>query len=390
MATEAGVSKQTVSRVINRKGEISEATRERTLLAIAHLGYRPSGIARGLATSETLTMGLIVPDISYYFFSEIARGVEDTARSAGFTLLLCSTANDPEREADVLRTLEEKRVDGIVWCSSRLSDADVASWLLTMPAAVLVNRDVPGVAVDKVRVGDAAGAELAIQHLLRTSHRNIGLLIGPAGSYSARQRILGHKAALTAAGLAFDPRCLVASRAASFDSARQVALTLLAAHPEIDAFFCHGDLTAAGACQACAQVGRRIPTDMAIIGSDDTLIAELVTPSLTTLGVDKQEIGASAAGPLLARIASRGADYQEIIPARTHYTGQRTIADTYNVVQSCLWVLQSFGKCYVLTTRYRTSVGHSLGLLATNKRPMWWWDVSPACLDYSSVIVANW
>ena len=121
VAREAGVSQQTVSRVLNDKSEISPATRERILQVIQRLGYRPSRIARGLATSKTMTIGLIVPDIGNPFFSEIARGADRAAHEAGYSLLLGNTFEDPQREADVLRTLEEKRVDGFLLCSSRLS-----------------------------------------------------------------------------------------------------------------------------------------------------------------------------------------------------------------------------------------------------------------------------
>src|SRR5512136_492271 len=114
VAREAGVSQQTVSRVINDKGEISQATRTRVMEIIERLGYRPSRIARGLATSKTMTLGLIVPDIANPFFAEIVRGADKAAHEADYSLLLGNSFEDPHREVDVLRTLEEKRVDGIV------------------------------------------------------------------------------------------------------------------------------------------------------------------------------------------------------------------------------------------------------------------------------------
>ena len=107
VAREAGVSRQTVSRVINNKGEISPETLENVRAVIAGLGYRPSGIARGLATQKTLTIGLVVPDIANPFFADVARGAEEAAREAGYSLLLFNAAEDPEREAEVLATLEE-------------------------------------------------------------------------------------------------------------------------------------------------------------------------------------------------------------------------------------------------------------------------------------------
>ena len=120
VAREVGVSMMTVSRVINDKGDVSAATRQRVLDAVERLGYRPSGIARGLATRKTGTLGLVIPDVANPFFAELARGVEQVAYGRGYNVFLCNTDEDPERELDVLGSLEEKRVDGIVLCSSRL------------------------------------------------------------------------------------------------------------------------------------------------------------------------------------------------------------------------------------------------------------------------------
>ena len=136
VAREAEVSVMTVSRVVNDKGEISPATRQRVLEVIQRLGYRPSAIARGLATNRTGTLGLVVPDIANPFFSDIARGVEEKAYAAGYNVFLCSTYEDPDRESDVLRSLEDKRVDGLLLCSSRLDDAVLRTALAGFPAVV--------------------------------------------------------------------------------------------------------------------------------------------------------------------------------------------------------------------------------------------------------------
>ena len=133
VAREAGVSVQTVSRALNNKGEISQETRERVLETVERLGYRPNTLARGLVTQKTSTLGLVVPDIANPFFSEVARGAEDAAHQAGYSLLLCNAMEDPAREMEALRTLEAQRVDGIVLCSSRLSDEDLAAMMAQAP-----------------------------------------------------------------------------------------------------------------------------------------------------------------------------------------------------------------------------------------------------------------
>ncbi len=302
VAREAGVSRQTVSRAINNKGEISEATLQNVRAVIERLGYRPSSIARSLATHKTLTIGLVVPDIANPFFAEIARGAGDTAHGASYSLLLCTTGEDPGREAEALRALEDQSVDGVVLCSPRLPEAELVALMARQRATVLVNRRLADPGDGGVRVDDAAGARLGVQHLLRGGRRTIAYLAGPYPiSHSSRERARGYADALAAAGLAPDPdlcRPCVPDTAGG----RAAALALLAAGPVLDAFFCHNDLVAVGALQACAESGRRVPDDVAVVGADDILLAALVNPALTTLRVDKHAIGAAATRLLLDKI----------------------------------------------------------------------------------------
>ncbi len=317
VAREAGVSRQTVSRVINNKGEISPATLSHVRDVIERLGYRPSSIARGLATRKTLTIGLVVPDIANPFFAEIARGAGDVAHEAGYSLLLCTTAEDQAREADVLRALEDQSVDGIILCSSRLAEPDLLAAIARQRAVVLVNRKLEG-CQGGVWVDDARGARLAVEHLLRAGRRTIGCLAGPYPiSHSSRERARGYAGALAAAG--GDPDLSRLDEGLRLpcvpDSAggRAAARALLLARPDIDALFCHNDLIAVGALQACAQLGRRVPQDVAVVGSDDILLAGLVNPALTTLRVDKQAIGAAAMHLLLDQISGCLADCEGVV-----------------------------------------------------------------------------
>ncbi len=314
VAREAGVSRQTVSRVINNKGEISAETLERVRGVIARLDYRPSSIARGLATQKTLTIGLIVPDIGNPFFAEIAGGAEQAARAAGFSLLLCNTVEDPDREAETLVALEDKRVDGILLCSSRLPAEKLSLLVGRHPAVVLVNRHLPGARLRSVCVDDAYGARLAMQHLIAAGRRHIAQLTGPWASFSARERVRGYAEALSADGRPLDPN-LQATCSPNYEGGREATVELLTRRPEIDALLCYNDLNAAGALAACSLLGRRVPADVAVIGTDDILLARLVTPALTTLRVDKRQIGVSAIGLLLAQINGHYADCADMLCA---------------------------------------------------------------------------
>jgi len=304
VAREADVSAQTVSRVINNKGEVSPATRTLVQDVIGRLGYRPNSIARGLVTNRTSTFGLVVPDIANPFFPEIARGAEDTARARGYSIFLCNTGEVPEREVEVLQALEDKQVEGVILCSSRLPDERLLPRLSRHRAVVLVNRAIPGELAGTVRVEDAQGARMALEHLLANGCRVIGFLAGPPISHSARERLRGYREALEAAGRTVDPHLTVPCTPFS-EGGYEAATQLLSARPELDALVCYNDLVAVGALRACADLGRRVPDDIAIVGCDDIPLAELVTPALTTLRVSKYDIGRAATLMLLERILGR-------------------------------------------------------------------------------------
>lgn len=302
VAREAGVSLMTVSRVVNDKGEISQATRQRVLQIIEQLGYRPSAIARGLATQRTGTLGLVVPDIANPFFSDLARGAEDKAYAAGYNIFLCNTKEDPQREMSTLESLAEKRVDGLLVCGSRLGDDSLRAALSHHPIVVLINRQLPDCDLaGTVCVDEVAGGRLATEHLLQSGHRAVGFLAGPPASHSGRLRAVGYRAALDAAGLSYHKhweRCCPSN----VSGGREIARGLLTEQAELTALFCYNDLVAVGALQACTDLGRDVPGDVAIVGFDDIFLAALVTPPLTTCRTPRYDLGIQAMEVLLDRI----------------------------------------------------------------------------------------
>jgi LacI family transcriptional regulator len=313
VAREAGVSLMTVSRVINNKEGVSQATRERVQGVIERLDYHPSDIARGLVTKRTGTLGLVVPDIANPFFAEVARGAEYVAYSGGYNVFLCNTDEDTQRELDVLQSLEEKRVDGIVVCSSRLDDGELEEAVASHPAAVLVNRRLESDDVGSVVIDDLMGGRMATQHLLKAGHRAIGFLAGPPTSRSGYGRAEGYRTALAAAGVEYNPEwtCYCFPMV---DGGREMARYLLSVHPELTALFCYNDLVAIGASQACVDLGRTIPGDVAIVGFDDIPLAALVIPSLTTCRVLRYELGSEAVRLLLDKINGCSDDeYNEVV-----------------------------------------------------------------------------
>jgi LacI family transcriptional regulator len=290
VARAAGVSRQTVSRAINDKGEISPQTRQRILDIAESLGYHPSSIARSLATRTSSTIGLIVPDIANPFFPEIARGVEEAAFAAGYQVFLSNTAEDATREWDILRSLEQQRVAGVILCSSRLPDEQLQTATRRPFPLVCLNRQIVGADSAALLIDDFHGARQATRYLLERGHRAIGMLTGPARSWSGARRLEGYRAALDDAGIPYEPRRMAAGFP-QVEGGRIAAAHLLSIAPDTGAILAYNDLMAVGAMRACAQLGRRVPADCAVMGFDDIPLASFVAPALTTMQVDKPEAG---------------------------------------------------------------------------------------------------
>lgn len=311
VALKAGVSTQTVSRVINNKSEISADTRQRVLDIIQQLGYRPNRVARSLVTQQTFTIGLVIPDIANPFFSELTRGAEDVAWENGYNVLLCNTVEKEEREKASLHLLEETRVDGVILCSSRMNQEELFPMLESFRSVVLVNRPAPAHVAGVVRIDDFEGGFSAANYLLRAGRRKLAFLAGPVKSFSGCERLRGGIEAMKAQGLILCPerqRFCPPKRQAGYDA----AIELLKLYPDIDGLVCYNDLVAVGAMQACAELGRDVPGDVAVMGFDDIVLSRVVCPTLSTLSISKVQMGASAARMLLDRIQGRE-DQDEIV-----------------------------------------------------------------------------
>lgn len=301
VAREAGVSLMTVSRALNDKEGISEATRERIQEVIVRLGYRPSSIARGLVTKRTGTIGLVVPDNSNPFFSEVARGIEHTAYANSYSVFLCNTEEDPQREKAVLHSLAEKYVDGLVLCSSRLNEDDLRLCLRDFSAQVLVNRLLDSTTADIILTHSEEGQRLAVAHLLKRGHRRIGILAGPERSYGSRTRLKGYADAFAETKIAYEPDW-IQHCSPTVDASQRITVELLQRHPELTALACYNDLVAVGALKACSTLGVSVPSDIAIVGFDDIPLASLVTPALTTIHVQRYALGRMAGETLMRQL----------------------------------------------------------------------------------------
>jgi LacI family transcriptional regulator len=301
IARQAGVSPQTVSRAINDKGEIRPQTRERILRIADELGYCPNSIARSLATRRTQTAGLVVPDVSNPFFAEVARGIQDAACGADYQIFLCNSDENVEREMSAIRSLEAQRVDGLILCSSRLSDRRLAKLGERYQPLVLVNRRIAGLQAGCVVIDDARGMEEATRYLLALGHRHIGLLAGPQNSRSGQERVKGYRRAMRTYDLDLPPEWLIYCPP-QVEGGQRAARSLLRQVCELTALLAYNDLVAVGALRACVELELDVPQACAIVGCDDIPLAALVSPPLTTIHVPKYELGQQAMSLLLRMI----------------------------------------------------------------------------------------
>ena len=311
VAREAGVSTMTVSRVLNGRGEITEATRERVQSVIERLNYRPSSLARSFKTQSTQTIGLIIPDISNPFFPEVVRGVEDAASGEDFAIILCNTVRSAERERKALQLLEDLRVGGIILCTSGLSDEVLVPLLRQHPAVVIFDHAINKLA-GSVFIDDVYGSVAATNHLLSIGCRRLAYLGGPSYYPSSARRLYGFEVALQVHGIKSTPKRTLScepDEASGFE----IAKGLLTRFSDIDGLVCYNDLIALGALQACKTIGLKVPEQIKLIGFDDIRFANLSSPTLSTIRVDKFQLGRSMLQILLERIQTPGGSTKEIM-----------------------------------------------------------------------------
>ena len=290
VAERAGVSTATVSRVLSGLGRASPETQARVLEAARELDYRPSEVARSLKRRSTQTLGLIITDIENPYFPQLVRSVEDAARAAGYSVLLCNAADDPDREASYLDLLVDRRVDGLVIAASSLG-ARQGDWLTAPPIpVVLVNTAAPEADLPSIMSDNEGGGRMVAEHLLELGHRRFGYLMPPPRHVDAPARLAGVRRALRDAGL--DGEALQIARGEALVWGGEVAANdLLDRSPETTAFVAYNDLMAIGALRALRRRGQRVPTDASVVGFDDVAMAAYVDPPLTTISQRTEDMG---------------------------------------------------------------------------------------------------
>lgn len=302
VARAAGVSVATVSRVLNSKDSVTEATRERVREAILQLRYVPHGGARSLTTRRTHVIGVVLPEMVGAFFSEIIRGIDQVARPEGYHVLVSGSHSEAEETHAVLRALHG-RVDGLILM---IPGPGIESLSRSLPheTPALLLHGAGETGRPTLRVDNRRGARLAVEHLLALGHRRIAHVGGPEGNADAEERRAGYREALAAHGLAPDPELELPGDFRE-ESGFAAAARLARLAPRPTAVFAANDAMAIGCLSGLRAVGLEVPADLSLVGFDDVPNARYLTPALTTVRVPIAEIGRRAMERMLAMVLER-------------------------------------------------------------------------------------
>jgi LacI family transcriptional regulator len=314
VAKRAGVAPITVSRVLNHSGYASQDTRERVEAAAAELEYVPNRLARSLRSKRTNTLALVLTDITNPFFTTVARGVEDTASDAGFTVVFCNTDESETEEQKYLQVLLQQQVDGILLVPARSTPESVEMIQKQgTPVVVLDRKMPPNTKVDVVRCENVEGANQLVKLLIGLGHRQIAVVSGPKIVSTAEDRVVGYCQAMTEAGLTSNADHIYYG-AFTQDSGYAMTKQVLALQPRPTAIFAANNLIGIGVLKALQDVGLRVPEDVAMVSYDD-LPANLVTFPFFTVAVQPAyEMAKKATQLLLARLAGAApAQCQEVV-----------------------------------------------------------------------------
>jgi LacI family transcriptional regulator len=269
--------------------------------AIEELQYLPSIAARSLRSKRTHALALIVPDITNPFWTTVARGVEDTAQSGGYSVLLCNTDENPDKQLRYLNIVISQRVDGVIIAPQHFDARHLSKLRDQKIPAVVVDRRIAGWDVDSVCGDSVSGARALVWHLIRLGHRRIAVISGPESASSAEDRVSGYCQALEEAGIAIDPRLIKRGEFLT-PSGEALAQQVFEEGTQTTAIFATNNSIAMGVIQAVEQRGLRIPQDVALVCFDDFPALSLVFPFLTVAAQPAYEMGQVAAQLLLSRL----------------------------------------------------------------------------------------
>ncbi|MCD7035194.1 LacI family transcriptional regulator [Metabacillus sp. GX 13764] len=300
VAREAGVSVATVSRIVNGLPGYSEGTRKKVAEVIASLGYKPNAVARNLVNRKTNTIGVLLPQVSSSFSAKLLHGIEEEAHIHQYSVIICNTDSNGKRTMDYLNLLREKQVEGILFASeARIDQYEEEILALKIPVLAV---DAYSENIPYLKVNDQEAAYAAAEYLIKMGHQNIGMISGTKEDpISGAPRVAGFLQALADHGIMPEPN-LIEYGDFGFKSGYEAITRLIEKNPFLTAIFAASDEMALGIFSYCYEKGIHVPDELSVIGYDDTEMAEMAVPPLTTIHQPIQEMGAEAVRKLITLI----------------------------------------------------------------------------------------
>lgn len=291
VAKEANVSISTVSKVLNNTGNISEKTKNRIWKVIEELQYQPSVVTS--ARKMMKTIGLLIPDIANPFMAELARAVEDSGRKKDFSVIICSTDNHSLREEEYITMLKQKHVDGIIVATGLKNSQAIRELIESDMPVVMLSRDIPHLPVDTVVADDFKGGYEAAVHLAHLGHANIAVIAEKINNTSIKNRVIGFKEGLQVSGIQIDESAIL-DCPYDLSASKDISLKLLNHKHRPTAVFVTTELLALGVLQAARQLHISIPSSLSLVGFDNSILAKISDPQLTTIAQPTEEMGEKA------------------------------------------------------------------------------------------------
>ncbi len=300
VSREAGVSSATVSRVLTGSAEVEPATRVAVLAAVEKLGYRPNLVARGLRRQASQVIALIITDIENPFYTAVCRGVEDSARVAGYSVILCNADRDIEKEREYLRVVEDQNASGVIISPANARRTDISNLLARKLPVIAVDMALDA-ATGSVLVDNKDAGALATEHLIAKGCTRIACVTGPAENATAADRLEGYFRAITAAGLNQEPDLVVYANYME-DGGYEATRRLLKLKKRPDGLFVTNNRMAVGTLRALQEAALAIPQDIKVIGFDELPWALELHPHLSLVRQPAYRIGQEAARLLIGCI----------------------------------------------------------------------------------------
>jgi len=300
VAEYAQVSTMTVSRVVNNRGQVSEKMRQLVQKAMDDLGYKPNRIARSLVSNKTFKIGVIVPDLSSMFFTDILASIEHVLWENDYHMIVSNTGQSKRRERNILDVFEQDQVDGILIFGSHLDSQTLSNLLRNQRAAVVFNSEVDPNVARQILMDQRGAIESSVQYLINKGRKNLGYIGADYRTYATRERAQAFNDMAEKSGICSNTWVMKSTKQNSDSELKK----FLDDYPETNGIICYNDELAADVLARLSRLGKRVPADIAVIGFDDVRIAKWVSPSLSTVRLKKSisEFGELAAHLLLERI----------------------------------------------------------------------------------------